>query len=42
MITAMTAIDFLKHYNYDPNIITYEISKYSIAIGGTTANLQAG
>lgn len=40
MITAMTAIDFLKTHNYDGNKITYKIRKSCTLIGGTSANLE--
>lgn len=35
----MTAVDFLKAYNYDGNKITYRIKKTCTLIGGTSAGL---
>lgn len=35
----MTASDFLIKYGWDPELISYEIKKTSIMVGGTSANL---
>lgn len=42
MVTAMTALDFLYKYDYDPKNITYEIRKPAVMVGGTSAQLQIG
>lgn len=38
-MTAMTASDFLIKYDLEPELISYEIKKTSIMVGGTSANL---
>ena len=42
MITAMTTIDFLLRYGYNPDKIRYAVRKASTTVGGTTANLKLG
>ena len=42
MITAITAIDFLSRYQWDPARVKYEVKKTSTLIGGTTAQLKEG
>ena len=42
MITAMTALDFIEKYKWNPANIYYEVKKTSTLIGGTTAKLVEG